>query len=110
MLNMPSTAKMTIILALVLTVSAASLLVVASQLVQMFTLRKAVDSPLKSQKLLISSLTSLGGGGGYTFLYIKRPVSYFLFLKFFFLCKSLNIILYLLRQIAIFFVLDYLLL
>lgn len=67
---MPSTAKMTIILALVLTVSAASLLMVASQLVQMFALRKAVDSPLKSQKLLILSLTSLGGGG-YTSYILK---------------------------------------
>jgi hypothetical protein len=60
---MPSTAKMTIILALVLSVFAASLLMAASQPLQIFTLRKTVDSPLKSQKLLILSLTSLGGGG-----------------------------------------------
>jgi hypothetical protein len=59
---MPSTAKMTIILALVLSVFAASLLMAASQPLQIFTLRKTVDSPLKSQKLLILSLTSLGGG------------------------------------------------
>lgn len=90
MLNMPSTAKMTIILALVLTVAAASLLMAASQPLQIFTLRKAVDSPLKKPKV-INFVTNFTWRG-YTFLYIKMPVPYFLFLKFFFLCKYLNII------------------
>ena len=52
MLNIPSTAKMTIILALVLSVFAASLLMAASQPLQIFTLRKAVDSPLKKPKVI----------------------------------------------------------
>jgi hypothetical protein len=52
MLNMPSTAKMTIILALVLSVFAASLLMAASQPLHISTLRKTVDSHLKKPKVI----------------------------------------------------------